>query len=182
MKPPALTRRSLRTGIAQKALWLAACCTWSVSAQMLAPKPNPEIPDAPAQETSVPVRVVKVPGGLMVERTDIPSDQSTDTRAVVGAQAQEPNGRYRIVATLNGGRMLEAVDAAPPPESRAMDADRLVVQLNAAGQRMLKLRDELPSKPYAGPRLRVVDIVAGARGPAVPTDPEPFVLYRVVKP
>jgi len=182
MNAPAPTSRWLGAWFGRSALWLTACCCCGASAQMLAPSPSPEVPDAPAPKRSVAVRTVPVPGGLMLERTDVPPEPATATNAARGDQGQEPKSRYRTIVTPSGRRVLEATDATPAPATGAMDPGRLEEQAGAAGQRVWVLRDETQPKRNHGQVRWVRDIPADSRGAAIPSDPEPNVLYRVVKP
>lgn len=182
MKPRAPTSRWLGAGLGRLGLWLTACCCCGASAQMLAPSPNPEASDAPAPERRVAVRTVPVPGGLMLERADVPPEPAPAALAARGDQGQEQRARYRTISMPNGTKMLEATDAAPAPEAEAIDPGRLVERTNEAGQSAWVLRDETPPKQNPGPLRWVRDIPADARGAAMPSNPEPDVLYRVVKP
>jgi hypothetical protein len=82
----------------------------------------------------------------------------------------------------NGTKMLEATDHTPAPEAEAIDPGRLVERTNEAGQSAWVLRDETQPKWNPGPPRWVRDIPADSRGAAIPSNPEPEVLYRVVKP
>jgi hypothetical protein len=182
MNAPAPTSRWLGAGFGRSALWLAACWCCGASAQMLAPNPSPEVPDAPAPKRSIAVRTVPLPGGLMLERTDVPPEPVTASRALRSDQGAESKGRYRTIVTPSGQRVLEATDATPAPVTGAMDPSRLVEQTGAAGERILGLRDETPPPQRARPPMRIVDIPAEPREAPIALEPQPNVLYRVVKP
>jgi hypothetical protein len=149
---------------------------------MLAPNPNPGIEETPPPRISVPVRAVPAPHGQVLERTDLPSDAAQAPIAAPGVQFREPRKRFQAVSTPSGAKVLEDMDAAPPPASAPIDPARLVERSDEAGQRILDLRDATPPPQRAGPQRIVVDIPADSAGAAMPVNPDPNVLYRVVKP
>jgi hypothetical protein len=150
---------------------------------MLAPRPNPEIPEAPATKASVPVRTVAVPGGLMLERTDVPQEPLTGSPAARGSQAQAQKQQYRTIDLPNGRKMLEPMDMPPAPATaEVMDPGAFVEQTGESGQRVLVLRDQTPPPPRPGTVLWIRAIPARSGTAAMPSEPEPNVLYRVVQP
>jgi hypothetical protein len=119
---------------------------------------------------------------MMLEHADIPPEPAPAELAERGDQGQEQRARHRTISMPNGTKMLEATDAAPAPESEAIDPGRLEERTNEAGQSVWALRDEARPKPNPGTLRWVRDIPADSLGAAMPSEPEPDVLYRVVKP
>jgi hypothetical protein len=130
---------------------------------------------------SVPVRVVPAPNGNVLERTDLPSAALAGDRTS-RSRSELQQGRVRIVTAPNGGQVLELIDVAPPPVEGKSKLPALVVRSNAAGARVLELPYETPEAKRQEPQRQVVDIRAESSLAAVPREPEPDTLYRIVRP
>lgn len=182
MKRPASTTRRRGAWCGHGSAWLVAwyCCT--ATAQMLAPNPNPGVQEPPPTKTDFPVHTVLAPTGLVLERVDAQLEVSPAAGMAQVGPGGEQSGRYRVVTAPNGGRVLELLDGAPAPASDTSKPPAFVIRANGSGQAILELADEMPAPKRPEPPRRVVDVRADSLPAAIPRDPEPDVLYRVVRP
>lgn len=174
-----------RRCLALPALWMLAAMVPAgfAHAQTVMPHPDPNLAEAPPSATAPlpPHRIVKTAKGWMLELIE-PAANGT----VATAERPMPRpGRFVTVATPGGAWVIEDTDASLAAPAAASARLQFVVRTNAAGQRMLELpeppgqRGSAPSPQPSG--LRFVDIRTPEEAARAFANPEPGVLYRVVK-
>jgi hypothetical protein len=182
------TQRIRRRRVGAGALLLCTGLAGSAMAQLVMPDPHRHAPSTAAAAPEV--RSVRTPGGWMLERVEPVAPAGTTARAASPVRDEERKANVRVVVTPAGLSMLEHVDAAPLPADAPVDTKRHVVRTLGNGQKVLELKGmavdavaPAPAARTAAPApagFKVVELRRQGGVLALPAEPEPKVLYRVI--